>query len=92
MMTWTTENLQRYAGRDTDVLSSFPAELAMLPVICVVVAVTCCGVDIVCNKPVEVLVATYANGLHVLLGDILAVCIEVAQNHHVLKQTCCGRT
>lgn len=59
----------------------------MLPVICVVVAVTCCGVDIVSDQPVEVLVATYANGLHVLLGDILAVCVEVAQNHHVLKQT-----
>lgn len=59
----------------------------MLPVICVVVAVTCCGVNIICNQPVEVLVGTYANALHFLLGDVLAVCIEVAQNHHVLKQT-----
>lgn len=64
----------------------------MLPVICVVVAVTCCGVDVVCNQPVEVLVATYANGLHVLLGDILAIRVEVAKNHHVLKQTGGGRT
>lgn len=64
----------------------------MLPVICVIVAVTRCGVDIVCDQPVEVLVTTNANGLHVLLRDILAVCIEVAKNHHVLRQTGDGRT
>lgn len=58
---------------------------ATLPVICVVVAVAGRGVDVVCNQPVEVLVATYANALHFLLGDVQAVRVEVAQNHHVLE-------
>lgn len=57
----------------------------MLPVVCVVVAVAGRGVDIVCDQPVEVLVATYANGLHFLLGDVHAVRVEVAQNHNVLE-------
>lgn len=57
----------------------------MLPVVCVVVAVAGRGVDVVCDQPVEVLVGTYANGLHFLLGDVQAVRVEVAQNHHVLE-------
>lgn len=47
--------------------SSPVKELAVLPVICVVVAVTRCGVHVVCDQPVEVLVTAYANGFHVLL-------------------------
>lgn len=64
----------------------------MLPVICVVVAVARCGVDVVRDQPVEVLVTTYANGFHLLLRDILAIRIEVAKDHHVLQRTGDGRS
>ncbi len=58
--------------------------VCVLPVICVGVSVARRGVNIICYQPVEVLVATDTDALHVLLGHVQAVCIEVAKNHHVL--------
>lgn len=60
--------------------------MCVLPVICVVVSVARRGVNVISNQPVEVLVATDTDALHVLLGDVQAVCVEVAQDHHVLEQ------
>ena len=57
----------------------------VLPVVCVVVFGARRGVDVISNQPVEVLVGTDTDVLHVFLGDIRAVCIEVAQDHHVLE-------
>lgn len=59
--------------------------LCVLPVVGVVISVARRRVDIISNQPVEALVATDTDALHVPLGDVQAVRIEVAQDHHVLQ-------
>lgn len=44
------------------------------------------GVDIVSDQPVEVLVSPDTDGLHLFLGDVQAVCVKVAEDHHVLEE------
>lgn len=48
------------------------------PVVCVAVSAARCGVDIVSDQPVEVLVAADADALHLFLGDVGTIRIEVA--------------
>ena len=60
--------------------------LCYQPVVCVVVLGAGSGVDIISDQPVEVLVGADTNVLHVFLGDVRAVCVEVAQDHHVLQK------
>lgn len=55
------------------------------PVVCVVVSRVGCGVHIISYQPVEVLVTADTDDLHVSLGNVRAVCIEVAEDHHVLQ-------
>ena len=61
-----------------------PTELRILPVVGVVVLVAGRGVDVVSDQPVELLVGSDPDALHVLLGDVAAVGVEVAEDHHVL--------
>lgn len=73
---WTVHNIR--------FLLYFPPPA--LPVVCVIVSVACRGVDIISNQPVEVLVATDTDVLHALLGEVQAVRVKVAQDHHVLER------
>lgn len=68
-------------------MSELPSDgrLRILPVVGVVVLVAGRGVDVVSNQPVEVLVGTDPDVLHVLLGDVPTVGIKVPQDHHVLE-------
>lgn len=43
------------------------------------------GVHVVSNQPVEILVTAYSQLLHLLLGDMQAICTEIPQNHNVLR-------
>lgn len=56
-----------------------------LPVVGVVFGCVGSGVHVVSNQPVEILVTAYSQLLHLLLGDIQAICTEIPQNHNVLK-------
>ena len=58
-----------------------------LPVVSVVVPGVGRGVDIVCDKPMEVRVTTDTNALHLSLGDIGTVRIEIPQDHHILEHS-----
>ena len=58
-----------------------------LPVVCVVVPNAGCGVYIVCDQPMEVRVATDTDALHVSLGDVGTVRIEIPQDHHILEHS-----
>ncbi len=49
-----------------------------------VVGLDNCGVHVVPNQPVEIGIAADPDGLHLLLGDVGAVCVEVAKDHDVL--------
>ena len=50
-----------------------------------VVSGACRGVDIISNQPVKVGVATDTDVLHLTLGDVQAIRVEVAEDHHVLE-------
>lgn len=54
------------------------------PVVSVVVGLDNCGVHIIPNQPVEIGIAADPDGLHLLLGDIGTVRIEVAKDHDIL--------
>lgn len=59
--------------------------LLVLPVVCVTVFVAGCGVSIISNQPVEILVTSDTDTLHVPLGDVWSICIKVTQDHDVLE-------
>lgn len=54
------------------------------PVVGVVVGLYDCGVNVVLDQPVEIGITADSDALHLLLGDVGAVCIEVAKDHDVL--------
>ncbi len=55
-----------------------------LPVISVVIFGAGCGVFVIPDQPVEVLVTPDADCFHFFIRHITAICIEVPQNHDVL--------
>lgn len=56
-----------------------------VPVVCVFFGCVRSGVHVVSNQPVEILVTAYSQLLHLLLGDMQAICTEIPQNHNVLR-------
>lgn len=48
------------------------------------------GVRLVCDEPVERRVCEQPNIPPVLLGQVAAVCVEIAQQHHVLHTSTAG--
>ncbi len=55
-----------------------------LPVISVIISGAGCGVFVIPDQPVEVLVTPDADCFHFFIRHITAICIEVPQNHDVL--------
>lgn len=54
------------------------------PVISVVIINAGCGVHVIRDQPVEILVASDSDLFHLFLRHVISICIEVPEYHDVL--------